>query len=142
MNTRFLMTLRVTVANPQIVGAVPLGTRRTAPLSGGDFEGPRLRGTVVAAASADWLLLRADGVLELDLRATLRTNDGALLLPHHAALRYRGREICVPEPDRHGCWRRPPRRRSDLHHPRSPVTRKEDHGIASTYAPAPRDISH
>jgi hypothetical protein len=28
---------------------------------------------------ADWQLLRADGVLELDLRATLRTDDGALI---------------------------------------------------------------
>ena len=47
MNTRLLMTLRVTVAAPQNIGAVPHGTRRTAPLSGGSFEGPRLRGTVL-----------------------------------------------------------------------------------------------
>jgi hypothetical protein len=79
MNTRLLMTLRVTVAAPQNIGAVPHGTRRTAPLSGGSFEGPRLRGTVLPGGSADWLLLRADGVLELDLRATLRTDDGAIV---------------------------------------------------------------
>src|ERR1700716_2610654 len=78
MNTRLLMTLRVTVATPQSIGAVPHGTRRTVPITGGDFEGPRLRGSVLPA-SADWLLLRADGVLELDLRATLRTNDGGLI---------------------------------------------------------------
>src|SRR2546426_12750291 len=77
MNTRLLMTLRVTVAAPQNIGAVPHGTRRTAPLSGGSFEGPRLRGTVLAGGSADWLLLRVDGVLELGLRATLRADDGA-----------------------------------------------------------------
>ena len=53
MNTRLLMTLRVTVAAPQNIGAVPHGTRRTAPLSGGSFEGPRLRGTVLPGASAD-----------------------------------------------------------------------------------------
>jgi hypothetical protein len=62
MNTRLLMTLRVTIAAPQNIGAVPHDTRRTAPLSGGSFEGPRLRGTVLPGASADWLLLRADGV--------------------------------------------------------------------------------
>ena len=50
-----------------------------APLTGGHFEGPRLRGTVLPGGSADWLLLRADGVLEMDLRATLRTDDGALI---------------------------------------------------------------
>jgi len=49
-------------------------------LSGESFEGPRLRGTVLPGGSADWLLLRVDGVHELDLRATLRTDDGALRL--------------------------------------------------------------
>jgi len=43
MNTRLLMMLRVKVGTPQNLGAVPLGTRRTAPLSGGSFEGARLR---------------------------------------------------------------------------------------------------
>ena len=88
MNTRLLMTLRVTVAPPQNIGAVPHGTRRTAPITGGDFEGPRLRGPVLPGASADWLLLRADGVLELDLRATLRTDDGGLIYMRSFGLRH------------------------------------------------------
>jgi hypothetical protein len=33
MNTRFLMTLRVTVATPQSIGAVHHGTRRTVPIT-------------------------------------------------------------------------------------------------------------
>jgi hypothetical protein len=88
MNTRLLMTLWATIAAPQNIGAVPLGTRRTAPLSGGSFEGPRLRGIVLPGGSADWLLLRADGVLELDLRATLRTDDGALISMRSFGLRH------------------------------------------------------
>src|SRR2546427_1969332 len=88
MNTRLLMTLRVTVAAAQNIGAVPHGTRRTAPLSGGSFEGPRLRGTVLPGGSADWLLLRVDGVLELDLRATLRTDDGAVVSMRSFGLRH------------------------------------------------------
>ena len=93
MNTRLLMTLRVTVAAPQNIGAVPHGTRRTAPLNGGSFEGPRLRGTVLPGGSADWLLLRADGVLELDLRATLRTDDGALVSMRSFGLRHGPPEV-------------------------------------------------
>jgi Protein of unknown function (DUF3237) len=88
MNTRLLMILRVTVATPQSIGAVPHGTRRTVPITGGDFEGPRLRGSVLPGGSADWLLLRADGVLELDLRATLRTDDGALISMRSFGLRH------------------------------------------------------
>jgi len=93
MNTRLLMTLRVTVAALQNIGAVPHGTRLTAPLRGGSFEGPRLRGTVLPGSSADWLLLRADGVLELDLRATLRTDDGALVSMRSFGLRHGPPEV-------------------------------------------------
>jgi len=93
MNTRLLMTLRVIVAAPQNIGAVPYGARRTAPLSGGDFEGPRLRGTVLPAGSADWLLVRSDGVLEMDLRATLRTEDGALISMRSFGLRHGPPEV-------------------------------------------------
>jgi hypothetical protein len=88
MITRPLMTLRVSVAASRHVGAVPLGTRHIAPLTGGEFEGPRLRGVVLPAASADFLLLRADGVLELDLRATLLTHDGALISMTSFGLRH------------------------------------------------------
>jgi hypothetical protein len=88
MNTRLLMTLQVKVATPQNIGAVAHGARRTAPLSGGTFEGPRLRGTVLPGGSADWQLLRADGVLEMDLRATLRTDDGGLISMKSFGLRH------------------------------------------------------
>src|SRR5262245_58606763 len=93
MNTRLLMMLQVKVATLQNLGAVPHGTRRTAPLSGGSFEGPRLRGSVVAGGSADWQVLRPDGVLEMDLRVTLRTDDGALILMKSIGLRHGPPEV-------------------------------------------------
>ena len=93
MNTRLLMTMQVNVGATQNIGAVPHGTRRTAPIGGGTFEGPRLRGTVLPAASADWLLLRSDGVLELDLRCTLRTDDGALISMSSFGLRHGPPEV-------------------------------------------------
>jgi Protein of unknown function (DUF3237) len=93
VKTRLLMTLRVGMSSPQNIGAVPHGTRRTVPLTGGDFDGPRLRGTVVPQGSADWLLLRSDGVLELDLRATLLTHDGALISLRSFGLRHGPPEV-------------------------------------------------
>jgi uncharacterized protein DUF3237 len=78
MNSRPLMTVRIAAAAPQKLGAVPHGTRSIVPVTGGDFEGPRLRGKVLPGGG-DWLLLRADGVLELDLRITLETDDHALI---------------------------------------------------------------
>src|SRR5438132_13912873 len=78
MDSRLLMTLQVAVVGVQKIGAVPHGTRVTAPIASGHFEGPRLRGKVLAGGG-DWTLLRGDGVLELDLRLTLETDDGALI---------------------------------------------------------------
>jgi len=78
MLSRALMTLRLSTAPVQNIGAVPHGTRLTFPITGGSFEGERLRGKVLPGGG-DWVIKRADGVLELDLRITLETNDGALI---------------------------------------------------------------
>jgi len=80
------MTLQVILGGPEKVGAVPLGTRVIVPITGGHFEGPKLRGKVLPGGG-DWTLLRADGVLELDLRTTLQTDDGALI--HYTSFGFR-----------------------------------------------------
>ena len=92
MNARPLMMLQVVVAGPQKIGAGPHGTRITAPITEGHFEGPRLRGRVLPGGG-DWTLLRADGVLELDLRVTLETDDGALIHMTSLGLRHGPTEV-------------------------------------------------
>jgi hypothetical protein len=92
MDTRLLMTLQVAVAGPQKIGAVPHGTRVTAPIGSGHFEGPRLHGKVLPSGG-DWTLLRGDGVLELDLRLTLETDDGALIHMTSFGLRHGPPEV-------------------------------------------------
>ena len=87
MNSRHLMTVRILAAPTQSFGAVPHGTRMFVPVTGGDFEGPRLRGKIVPGGG-DWLLLRSDGVLELDLRITLETADHALIYMTFQGLRH------------------------------------------------------
>jgi Protein of unknown function (DUF3237) len=78
MQTRALITLHLTTAATQDVGAGPHGTRVTFPITGGSFEGARLRGKVLPGGD-DWTVKRSDGVIELDLRITLETDDGALI---------------------------------------------------------------
>src|SRR5262245_36196183 len=65
MNSRPLMTVRIAAAPPQKLGTVSHGVRSIVPVTGGEFEGPRLRGKVLPGGG-DWLLLRSDDVLELD----------------------------------------------------------------------------
>ena len=78
MRSRPLMTLRLNTAATQNIGAGPRGTRVTFPITGGSFEGDRLRGKVLPGGD-DWTVKRPDGVVELDLRITLETDDGALI---------------------------------------------------------------
>jgi hypothetical protein len=92
MDSRLLMTLQVAVVGAQRIGAVPCGTRVTALIAGGQFQGPRLRGKVLPGG-ADWTLLRGDGVLELDLRLTLETDDGALVHMASFGLRHGPPEV-------------------------------------------------
>ena len=87
MNSQPLMTIRIIAAPPQKIGAIPHGSRTIVPVIGGDFEGPRLRGKVVPGGG-DWLLLRSDEVLELDLRITLETDDQALIHMSFQGLRH------------------------------------------------------
>ena len=87
MNSRPLMTVRITAGPSQKLGTVPHGTRLIVPVTGGDFEGPRLRGKILPGGG-DWLLLRADSVLELDLRITLETDDHALIYMTFQGLRH------------------------------------------------------
>jgi Protein of unknown function (DUF3237) len=79
MKLKPLMTLRATLRQPaDAVGETPFGQRGIAEVVGGSFEGERLKGRVVTPG-ADWYLLGRDGVLQVDVRATLETDDGAFI---------------------------------------------------------------
>jgi hypothetical protein len=56
----------------------PVGSRMTFITTGGVVEGPKLRGEVLPGGG-DWLIVGSDGVGRVDVRATLRTHDGALI---------------------------------------------------------------
>lgn len=89
---RPLFTLHLELHPYQILGATPNGHRRIVPVSGGSFAGERLRGTVLPHAGSDWLLERADGSFQQDVRLTLSTDDGALI-----GMTYRGVRHSAPE---------------------------------------------
>jgi hypothetical protein len=75
---------------PGQVIPTPLGARLTFVVKGGRFEGPRLRGEMLPGGG-DWVSLGADGVSRMDVRATLRTDDGVLIrYESHGVLRFPG----------------------------------------------------
>lgn len=72
LESEFLMELSLDVA-----AQLHTGHTRIAPVTGGRFTGPRLRGTV-HNGGADWITQVA-GHSSLDVRITLETDDGALI---------------------------------------------------------------
>lgn len=69
--------LKVDLKAPLLVPG-PLGLRATYIIAGGRLEGPKLRGEFLAGGG-DWVSVGSDGISRLDVRATIRTEDGALI---------------------------------------------------------------
>jgi len=88
----FLMQLTAELDPAQLIGETPQGDRRIIPVTGGSFSGPQLKGQVLPGGGGDWLLFRKDGAAQLDVRTTLRTDDGAMIY-----VSYRGVSVIPPE---------------------------------------------
>ena len=74
-----LMNYYANLVGPVEVGKGPFGNRVIIEVDGGEFEGPKLKGTTRKPACADWLLWDGDGNGHLDVRATFETHDGAFI---------------------------------------------------------------
>ena len=93
IETKHLFTMPVEVETPlQMVGATPIGDRRIAKVTGGSFTGPEMKGSILPGGG-DWLLLRADGTLQLDVRVTLKTDDDALIYMTYRGFRHGPPEV-------------------------------------------------
>lgn len=73
----FTMSARLDEAREEI-GGTARGHRAIVHVADGSFEGPRLRG-IILPGGGDWALMRSDGVMEVDVRLTLKTDDDALI---------------------------------------------------------------
>ena len=83
----FVAEVNATVAPPQLVGAGPAGERRIVPILGGRVSGPRIEAEILPGG-ADYQLIRADGVAEIEARYTLKLADGALIYVVNRGLRH------------------------------------------------------
>jgi len=81
-----LCTLRLQLKPPIQINAGPAGTRLIVELVSAQVQGDRLRGEMLGAAAADWMIVGPEGTGMVDVRATLQTDDGAIIF-----VRYNGR---------------------------------------------------
>ena len=83
--TQFVYEAIVDIADGMNLGTGPLGERAMVPITGGTFEGPDIRGTVLPGG-ADRQLLRSDGVRMLDALYELKTHDDAIITVRNEVL--------------------------------------------------------
>lgn len=84
----------IAVDKPQLFGSTPqaAGERRIINITGGEFEGASLKGAILPGG-ADWQVIRADGVAQLEARFSMQTDDGALLYVRNFGFRHGAPEV-------------------------------------------------
>ena len=71
----FVMQLKVTLGETYSCGETQHGRRTVIPITGGTFEGPNIKGTILNGG-ADYQLANAAGRTEVEAIYSIRTDDG------------------------------------------------------------------
>jgi hypothetical protein len=87
-----LFVFQIAVSPPRVIGATPGYDRRIGEITGGSFEGERLRGKVLSGGS-DWQSLRNDGTITINVRMVMETDDGALIGVTYLGMRHGPKEV-------------------------------------------------
>lgn len=74
----FALQLRVTLGETFSINNTQHGRRTVIPITGGEFEGPNIKGTIINGG-ADYQLNGADGRTELEAIYCIKTDDGVYI---------------------------------------------------------------
>jgi hypothetical protein len=74
----FALQLKVTLGEAFSIENTQHGRRTVIPITGGTFEGPQLKGTIINGG-ADYQLANADGRTELEAIYCIKTDDGVYI---------------------------------------------------------------
>ncbi len=82
IEVELLFRLQIKFGKADVIGDIGKGTRS---IGGGPgrVEGPQIKGTVELT---DWVLMRADGTGEVDVRGTIHTGDGANIYIYYTGI--------------------------------------------------------
>ncbi|HEY6758447.1 MAG TPA: DUF3237 domain-containing protein [Baekduia sp.] len=89
---RHVYRLEAEIEAPLDLGQTPAGHRRVVAYAGGRFSGDGLAGELVPGGG-DWQVLRPDGGARVDIRYTLRTDAGTLLMVTSTGVRHGPAEV-------------------------------------------------
>ena len=81
----FICDITADLEEPIDVGSTPHGVRMIYNIKGGTVEGPKVSGKILPTG-ADWLIIRPDMAAELDVRATMQTDDNEIVYTYYRGI--------------------------------------------------------
>ena len=87
IETDYLMTFELMLDPPQEVGS-----RRIVNVPSGSAHGPKINGNFITP-TADWVSPQPDGSIRLDVRGTIRTDDGETIFVEYNGVIVRSKEV-------------------------------------------------
>jgi hypothetical protein len=92
----FALQLRVALGQAYSCGETQHGRRTVIPITGGTFEGPQVKGTIVNGG-ADYQLANADGRTELEAIYCIKTDDGVYIHVRNRGIIAKNYFKCAPQ---------------------------------------------
>jgi hypothetical protein len=87
LETRYVFTLTVRIAEVTSAGEIGTGVRRIIPIIGGEVRGEKVNGKVLPFG-ADFQIIRPNELIELEAKYAFETDDGAVVYVENKGLRF------------------------------------------------------
>jgi hypothetical protein len=88
----FALQLKVMLGETYRVGETQHGERIVIPITGGTFEGPAIKGTIINGGADYQLVKKAQHRTELEAIYSIRTNDGVYIHVRNRGIIYDGKD--------------------------------------------------
>ena len=89
----FALQLKVTLGETYSCGETQHGQRIVIPITGGTFEGPNIRGTIVNGGADYQLANKAQNRTELEAIYSIKTDDGVYIHVRNRGIIYDGKDV-------------------------------------------------
>ena len=87
LETRYVFTLTVQIAEVTSAGEIGTGVRRIIPIIGGEVRGEKVNGKVLPFG-ADFQIIRPNELIELEAKYAFETDDGDVVYVENKGLRF------------------------------------------------------
>jgi hypothetical protein len=87
LSTRYVFTITALIGPVINAGEIGHGVRRVIPVIGGDIRGEGINGKILPSG-ADFQIIRANELIELEAKYALETDDGAFIYVANYGIRF------------------------------------------------------